>query len=72
LQVCRIAGLPINETRTDAKQAFEQILPMARQEGMSHYDAVYLELVREGLTLATLDTELQRAAKAMGVELLSV
>jgi predicted nucleic acid-binding protein len=39
---------------------------------MSLYDAVYLELVREGLTLATLDSELQRAAKAMGVELLSV
>jgi predicted nucleic acid-binding protein len=45
---------------------------MARQEGMSHYDAVYLELMREELTLATLDSELQRAAKAMGVELLSV
>jgi hypothetical protein len=45
--LCRIAGLPINVTRTDAKQAFEQILPVARQEGMSHYDAVDLELVRE-------------------------
>lgn len=64
--------MPVNVTRTDAKQAFEQILPGARQEGMSHYDAVYLELVREGLTLATLDSELQRAANAMGVELPSV
>ena len=67
----RIAGLPINVTRTDSKQAFEQILPMARQQGLSQHDAAYLELaVREGLALATLDGELQRAAKATGVELL--
>ena len=69
----RIAGLPINVTRTDSKQAFEQILPVAQQQGLSQYDAAYLELaVREGLPLATLDGELQRAAKATGVELLSV
>jgi predicted nucleic acid-binding protein len=69
----RIAGLPIHVTRTESKQAFEQILPMARQQGLSQYDAAYLELaVREGLPLATLDGELQRAAKATGVELLSV
>jgi len=69
----RIAGLPIHVTRTESKQAFEQILPMARQQGLSQYDAAYLELaVREGLALATLDRELQRAAKATGVELVSV
>jgi predicted nucleic acid-binding protein len=69
----RIAGLPISVRPTDAKQAFEQVLPMARQQGLSQYDAAYLELaVREGLALATLDGELQRAAKAVGVELLSV
>ena len=69
----RIAGLPISVTPTDSKRAFEQILPMARQLGLSQYDAAYLELaVREGLALATLDGELQRAAKAVGVELLSV
>ncbi len=69
----RIAGLPISVRPTDPKQAFEQILPMARQQGLSEYDAAYLELaVREGLALATLDGELQRAAKATGVELLSV
>ena len=69
----RIAGLPISVMPSDAKRAFEQILPMARQQGLSQYDAAYLELaVREGLALATLDGELQRAAKATGVELLSV
>ena len=69
----RIAGLPISVMPTDAKRAFEQILPMARQQGLSQYDAAYLELaVREGLELATLDAEFQRAAKAVGVELLGV
>jgi predicted nucleic acid-binding protein len=69
----RIAELPISVRATDAKQAFQQILSMARQQGLSQYDAAYLELaVREGLALATMDGELQRAAKATGVELLSV
>jgi len=69
----RIAGLPISVTPADSKRAFEQILPMARQLGLSQYDAAYLELaVREGLALATLDGELQRAAKVVGVELVSV
>jgi predicted nucleic acid-binding protein len=69
----RIAGLPISVTPTDSRRAFEQILPMARQQGLSQYDAAYLELaVREGVALATLDGELQRAAKVVGVELVSV
>jgi predicted nucleic acid-binding protein len=71
--LARIAGLPISVRPAAPKHAFEQILPMARQQGLSQYDAAYLELaVREGLALATLDGELQRAAKAVGVELLSV
>ena len=71
--LARIAGLPISVRRSDPKQAFEQVLPMARQQGLSQYDAAYLELAaREGLALATLDGELRRAAEATGVELLSV
>ena len=71
--LARIAGLPISVRPADPKHAFEQILPMARQLGLSEYDAAYLELaVREGLALATLDGELQRAARAVGVELVSV
>lgn len=67
----RIAALPISVRPMDARQAFEQVLQMARQQRLSEYDAAYLELaVREGLALATLDGELQRAAKAAGVELL--
>ena len=69
----RIAGLPISVRPTDPRHAFEQILPMARQQRLSQYDAAYLELaVREGLALATLDGELQRAANEVGVELVSM
>jgi predicted nucleic acid-binding protein len=69
----KIGGLPISVRPTDAKQSFEQILPMARHQGLAQYDAAYLELaVREGVALATLDGELMRAAQATGVELLEV
>ena len=69
----RIAGLPIAVMQSDTRQAFEQIMPLARHQGLSQYDAAYLGLaVREGLALATLDGELKRAAQATGVELLSV
>ena len=69
----RITDLPIAVRQSDPKQAFEQILPMARQLELSQYDAAYLELaVREGLPLATLDGALKRAAEAVGVELVSV
>jgi predicted nucleic acid-binding protein len=68
----RISGLTIAVRPIDPKYAFEHILPMARQLGLSQYDAAYLELaVREGLELATLDAALQKAAKAVGVGLLS-
>lgn len=69
----KIAELPISVRPTDPKESFEQILPLARQQQLSQYDAAYLELAaREGLALATLDGELRRAAEATGVELLSV
>jgi predicted nucleic acid-binding protein len=68
----RISALPISVIPIDAEQAFEQILPLARQQRLTPYDAAYLELaLREGLPLATLDAEIRQAAKAIGVPLLS-
>jgi predicted nucleic acid-binding protein len=47
------------------------VLPLAREYGLSIYDASYLELaMREHLPLATLDRALGRAAREAGVELL--
>src|ERR1700674_4334140 len=61
----QIAGLPVSVWPIDAKQAFEQILPIARHQSLSEYDAAYLDLaVRRGLPLATLDGQLRRSAKA--------
>ena len=48
------------------------VLALARKHGLTVYDASYLELAqRESYTLATLDRELQAAASAIGVPLLS-
>jgi len=55
----------------DPARAFDHILPVARQQSLSGYDAAYLELaLRQGLPLATLDEQLRRAAKITGVVLL--
>jgi predicted nucleic acid-binding protein len=69
----KIAGFPIHVIPIDARQAFELILPRARQLELSEYDASYLDLaLREGLPLATLDVKLRRSAHIAGVPLLSV
>ncbi len=48
------------------------LLTLARRHRLTVYDAAYLELAqREGLMLATLDTALRQAAKAVGVPLLA-
>jgi predicted nucleic acid-binding protein len=48
--------------------ALTSTLHLARRYRLSAYDASYLELaLREGLPLATLDNDLQKAAKRAGV-----
>jgi predicted nucleic acid-binding protein len=45
------------------------VLPLAREYGLSAYDAAYLELsIRHGAPLATLDGKLQKAAQKAGIE----
>ena len=47
-------------------------LSLAREHGLSAYDAAYLELaLRQGLPLATLDAGLRKAAARAGVELIT-
>jgi predicted nucleic acid-binding protein len=47
-----------------------EVLRLARTHRLSVYDAAYLELAqRNGIALATLDTDLIRAARAEGVPL---
>lgn len=67
----RIANLPILVEPVQTKDAFEQVLPIARRFGLSQYDAAYVELaIRQSLPLATLDQELRRATKRSGISLL--
>jgi predicted nucleic acid-binding protein len=44
------------------------VLPLAREYGLSAYDAAYLELsIRHSAPLATLDGKLQKAAQKAGI-----
>ena len=62
----------VTDTETDGR-AFREILALARSEGLTTYDAAYLELaVRRRLSLATLDKELIRAAHRVQVSTLPV
>lgn len=50
-------------------RALSDTLHLARRYGLSSYDASYLELaLRNGLPLATLDTDLVKAARKAGVK----
>jgi len=69
----RISVLPISIDPIRPDTAFGQILSVARQEQLTEYDAAYLELaLREGLPLATLDNGLRRAARNVGISLVTI
>jgi predicted nucleic acid-binding protein len=62
--------LAIQVDRPPSLLPFDATLLLARAYKLSSYDASYLELaLREGLPLATLDTQLREAASVAGVEL---
>jgi predicted nucleic acid-binding protein len=66
-----IAELPITVDRDMAVRAWREILTLARAEGLTTYDAAYLELaMRRGLPLLTRDNELTAAALRLGVVVL--
>jgi predicted nucleic acid-binding protein len=65
--------LPIQIERREALWLWQAILPLARKHQLSAYDAAYLELARrEGISLATLDRDLQEAGNTLGVPILEV
>lgn len=66
-----IAELPILVDQETAGRAWREILTIARAEGLTTYDAAYLELaIRRGLPLLTKDSELVNAARRLGVVVL--
>lgn len=63
-----LAALPITIDGDTASDAWTDTLLLARAERLTLYDAAYLELaIRRDVELATLDRELRRAARKMGV-----
>ena len=59
--------------RDDAapERAFTHLLALCRVHKLTSYDAIYLDLaVRRNLPLATLDDDLRKTAKKLGVSLL--
>lgn len=66
-----IAQLPITTDAGTTARAFREILLLARAEGLTTYDATYLELaLRQGASLLTKDRELAQAALRRGVVVL--
>ena len=64
-----LEGVDIEADAATFSQALSHTLQLARRYKLSAYDASYLELsMRLGLPLATLDEDLQKAAKKAGVK----
>lgn len=65
-----LATLPIVLQPASAEWVFEQIHILCREQGLTAYDAAYLNLAKaKGLPLATLDEDLIRACAKTGVEI---
>jgi predicted nucleic acid-binding protein len=60
--------LPIEVETVNIAISAGPIRALARQEGLSVYDAAYLELaIRRGLSLATLDGRMSAVARNLGL-----
>ena len=69
--IALIGGLPIVVDEQTPNHALGGVLELARGQGLSAYDASYLELaMRRGLPFATKDVDLAKAAGRVGVSLL--
>jgi len=65
-----LSGLDVEVDSATFTKSLSDTLQIARRYRLSSYDASYLEVaLREGLTLATLDEDLRKAARKSGVAL---
>jgi predicted nucleic acid-binding protein len=68
--VALLEGLSIVQDGQAVSESVSNVLPLARDYGLSAYDAAYLELsIRHGVPLATLDANLRKAAQRAGVKI---
>ena len=64
-----LEGVDIEVDTATFHHALSDTLQLARRYKLSAYDASYLELaLRQGIAIATLDEDLQKAAKKAGVK----
>ncbi len=62
--VALLQQLPIVVEQEDARRALGDVMALARDLGLSTYDASYLNVaLRHGLPIATLDRNLRKAAR---------
>ena len=63
-------GLTVLMDSQTVTESVSNILPIAREYGLSAYDAAYLDMaVRHGAPLATLDCQLQKVGQKAGIEI---
>jgi predicted nucleic acid-binding protein len=63
---------PIQDAQS-VGELLSSVLPVARDYGLSAYDAAYLELsMRHSAPLATLDANLRKAARKAGIQIFAI
>jgi predicted nucleic acid-binding protein len=69
--IADLGKLGIERDEEAPHRAFTYLLPLCRRHRLTSYDAIYLDLaIRRNLPLATLDDDLRKTAKKLGVRLL--
>ena len=69
--IADLSKLGIERDHEAADRAFTHLLVLCRRHGLTSYDAIYLELaIRRSLPLATLNDDLRKTAKKLGIDLL--
>src|SRR5215831_7597155 len=69
--IADLGKLGIERDDAAPDRAFTHLLTLCRTHRLTSYDAIYLDLaIRRGLPLATLDDDLRKTAKKLGVGLL--
>ena len=69
--IADLSKLGIERDDEAPDRAFTHLLPLCRAHRLTSYDAIYLELaIRRSLPLATLDNDLRKTAKKLGLGLL--
>lgn len=69
--IADLSKLGIERDNDAPDRAFTHLLPLCRTHRLTSYDAIYLDLaMRRSLPLATLDGDLRKTARKLGVSLL--